>query len=246
MKVRNRLLNFGDNIIYQDDEWFTFSLDSVLLSNFVSIKFTDKKILDMACGNAPIPMLLTFRTKASIYGIDIQKEVIDLGIESVIENKMDKQISLEVLDINNVEDRFPAEFFDVITCNPPYFKYNNNDNINLNMNKRISRHEVLVNLDTIVQKASFLLKNGGTFAMVHRPDRLIEIINVMEKHNITPKKLQLCYSKNNSNCNLILIEGNKNGKNGLKILNPVIVHNSDGTYSEEIRKMFGDDNNVAK
>ena len=246
MKVRNRLLNFGDNIIYQDDEWFTFSLDSVLLSNFVSIKFTDKKILDMACGNAPIPMLLTFRTKASIYGIDIQKEVIDLGIESVIENKMNKQISLEVLDINNVEDRFPAEFFDVITCNPPYFKYNNNDNINLNMNKRISRHEVLVNLDTIVQKASFLLKNGGTFAMVHRPDRLIEIINVMEKHNITPKKLQLCYSKNNSNCNLILIEGNKNGKNGLKILNPVIVHNSDGTYSEEIRKMFGDDNDVAK
>ena len=246
MKVRNRLLNFGDNIIYQDDEWFTFSLDSVLLSNFVSIKFTDKKILDMACGNAPIPMLLTFRTKASIYGIDIQKEVIDLGIESVIENKMDKQISLEVLDINNVEDRFPAEFFDVITCNPPYFKYNNNDNINLNMNKRISRHEVLVNLDTIVQKASFLLKNGGTFAMVHRPDRLIEIINVMEKYNIAPKKLQLCYSKNNSNCNLILIEGNKNGKNGLKILNPVIVHNSDGTYSEEIRKMFGDDNDVAK
>lgn len=246
MKVRNRLLNFGDNIIYQDDEWFTFSLDSVLLSNFVSIKFTDKKILDMACGNAPIPMLLTFRTKATIYGIDIQKEVIDLGIESVVENKMDKQISLEVLDINNVEDRFSAESFDVITCNPPYFKYSNNDNINLNMNKRISRHEVLVNLDTIVKKSSYLLKNGGTFAMVHRPDRLIEIIDVMEKYNITPKKLQLCYSKNNSNCNLILIEGNKNGKSGLKILSPVIVHNADGSYSEEIRKMFGGDNDVAE
>lgn len=246
MKVRNRLLNFGDNIIYQDDEWFTFSLDSVLLSNFVSIKFTDKKILDMACGNAPIPMLLTFRTKATIYGIDIQKEVIDLGIESVVENKMDKQISLEVLDINNVEDRFSAESFDVITCNPPYFKYSNNDNINLNMNKRISRHEVLVNLDTIVKKSSYLLKNGGTFAMVHRPDRLIEIIDVMEKYNIGPKKLQLCYSKNNSNCNLILIEGNKNGKSGLKILSPVIVHNVDGSYSEEIRKMFGGDNDVAK
>lgn len=246
MKVRNRLLNFGDNIIYQDDEWFAFSLDSVLLSNFVSVKLTDKKILDMACGNAPIPMLLTFRTKASIYGIDIQKEVIDLGIQSIQENKMDKQISLDVLDINNVEDKFLAEFFDVITCNPPYFKYSNNDNINLNMNKRISRHEVLVNLDTIVQKASYLLKNGGTFAMVHRPDRLIEIIDVMEKYNIAPKKLQLCYSKVNSNCNLILIEGNKNGKSGLKILSPVIVHNADGSYSEEIRKMFGDDNDVAK
>ena len=246
MKVRNRLLNFGDNIIYQDDEWFAFSLDSVLLSNFVSVKLTDKKILDMACGNAPIPMLLTFRTNASIYGIDIQKEVIELGIQSIHENKMDKQISLDVLDINNVDDKFLAEFFDVITCNPPYFKYSNNDNINLNMNKRISRHEVLVNLDTIVQKASYLLKNGGTFAMVHRPDRLIEIIDVMEKYNIAPKKLQLCYSKVNSNCNLILIEGNKNGKSGLKILSPVIVHNADGSYSEEIRKMFGDDNDVAK
>ena len=246
MKVRNRLLNFGYNIIYQDDEWFAFSLDSVLLSNFVSVKLTDKKILDMACGNAPIPMLLTFRTNASIYGIDIQKEVIELSIQSIHENKMDKQISLDVLDINNVEDKFLAEFFDVITCNPPYFKYSKNDNINLNMNKRISRHEVLVNLDTIVQKASYLLKNGGTFAMVHRPDRLIEIIDVMEKYNIAPKKLQLCYSKVNSNCNLILIEGNKNGKSGLKILSPVIVHNADGSYSEEIRKMFGDDNDVAK
>lgn len=246
MKVKNRLLNFGNNIIYQDDEWFSFSLDSVILSNFVSIRLTDKKILDMACGNAPIPMLLSFRTRAVIYGIDIQKDVINLGIESVNENKMDKQIFLSTLDIKDVDKQFSAESFDVITCNPPYFKYNNNDNINLNMSKRIARHEVLIDLDTIVKKAAFLLKNGGTFAMVHRPDRLIEIIGIMKKYNITPKKLQLCYPKENSNCNLILIEGNKNGKDGLKILNPIVVHNADGTYSDVIRKMFGDDNDVAE
>ena len=95
MKVKNRLLNF-DKIIYQDDEWFKFSLDSVLLSNFVTINMKCKKIMDLCCGNAPIPMLLSYRTKANIDGIELQKCIYDLGIESIIENKLDKQIKTEI------------------------------------------------------------------------------------------------------------------------------------------------------
>ncbi len=92
MRVRNRLLNFSDKIIYQNDDYFAFSLDSVLLANFVTIKLSDKKIIDFCTGNAPIPMLMSFRTKARIFGVELQKDIFDLGIESIIENKMDEQI----------------------------------------------------------------------------------------------------------------------------------------------------------
>ena len=94
MIVKNNLLNFKDAYIYQDTDYFKFSLDSLLLANFVTINLRDKNILDIATGNAPIPMLLSYRTKANIYGVEIQKSVFDLGVKSIIENKMDKQITI--------------------------------------------------------------------------------------------------------------------------------------------------------
>ena len=75
MKVKNRLLNFNDKIIYQNDDYFAFSLDSVLLANFVTIKLSDKNIIDFCSGNAPIPMLMSFRTKARIFGVELQEEI---------------------------------------------------------------------------------------------------------------------------------------------------------------------------
>ena len=104
MKVKNRLLNFGDNVIFQDDEAFLFSLDSVILANFVSIRLTDKNIVDLCSGNAPIPMLLSFRTKANILGVELQKCIYDLGYESIISKKMDKQISFVNCDVKDLLD----------------------------------------------------------------------------------------------------------------------------------------------
>ena len=246
MKVRNRLLNFGDNIIYQDDECLMFSLDSVLLANFVTLKLTDKKILDLCSGNAPIPMLMSFRTKARIFGVEIQKEIYDMGVQSVLENRMDDQITMINADANKLEDYFLSEEFDVITCNPPYFKYKGDSLVNDNNKKTIARHEVLVKLEDIIRISRLYLKNNGTFAMVHRPDRLIEIINLMQKHGIEPKKIQFIYPKIGRECNTVLIEGVKNGKSGLKILKPIIVHDEAGNYMEDIRKLFGGDVNVAE
>ena len=103
MKVRNRLLNFGDKIIYQDNDYFLFSLDSVLLANFVTIKLTDKKIIDLCSGNAPVPMLMSFRTKARIFGVEIQKYIYDMGVDSIKENRMDKQIEFINEDIKEID-----------------------------------------------------------------------------------------------------------------------------------------------
>ncbi len=246
MRVKNRLLNFGDNIIYQDDECFLFSLDSVLLANFVTIKLTDKKIIDLCSGNAPIPMLMSFRTKARIFGVEIQKNIYDMGYASIKENKMDEQITLINSDVKMIDKKFESETFDIVTCNPPYFKYQNDSLINERMEKTIARHEVLINLEEVIRTSKYLLKNGGTFAMVHRPDRLIEIINMMQKYGIEPKKIRFVYPKKDKEANILLIEGVKNGKNGMKILSPLITHLDNGEYCEEIRMMYGDDLNVAK
>ena len=246
MKVKNRLLNFSDNIIYQDDDYFTFSLDSVLLANFVTIKLSDKKIVDFCSGNAPIPMLMSFRTNARIFGIELQKEIFSMGYDSVIENKMDNQITLINDDVKNISSLFDSESVDIVTCNPPYFKYNDSSLINDNDIKSIARHEVSLKLEDVLLSAKYVLKNGGTFSMVHRPDRLIEIITLMKKYNIEPKKMRLVYPKIDREANILLIEGVKNGKSGLKILSPLYIHNDDGSYVDEVRKMFGGISDVAE
>ena len=239
MKVKNRLLNFSDMIIYQDDDYFLFSLDSVLLANFVTIKLTDKKIIDLCSGNGPVPMLMSFRTKARIFGVEIQKYIYDMGLESIKENGLSRQIEFINADVKEIDKIFSAGTFDVVTCNPPYFRCQVNSLINENLGKAIARHEVKINLEDIINKASYLLKNGGTFALVHRPERLIEVIELLKKYGFEPKKLQFGYPKQNKDGNILLIEAVKNGKSGLKILKPLIIHNSNGEYVDEISKMFG-------
>lgn len=241
MKVKNRLLNFGNNVIFQDDEAFLFSLDSVILANFVSIRLTDKNIVDLCSGNAPIPMLLSFRTKANILGVELQKDIYDLGYESIIFNKMDKQISFVNYDIKNLVDEKYEGKYDVVTCNPPYFKYKEGSLINQNKNKMIARHEVCTNLEEVIKISSYILKTNGTMALVHRPERLMEILFLMRKYNIEPKKMRFVYPKEDRDANMVLIEGSKNGKIGLRMLAPLIIYNNNGDYTEEVRKMFGSD-----
>lgn len=246
MRVKNRLLNFHDMIIYQDNDYFLFSLDSVLLANFVTLKLTDKKIIDLCSGNGPVPMLMSFRTKARIFGVEIQKYIYDLAVDSIKENGLDKQIEMINEDVNNLKDVYQDSYFDVVTCNPPYFKYQEDSLINDNEGKSIARHEVLVTLEKIISISSYLLKSGGTFSMVHRPERLIEIINLMQKYNIEPKKMQLVYPKEGKNANMLLIEGIKNGKSGLKVMAPLIVYDANGNYNQVVKNMFGSDDDVAK
>lgn len=241
MKVKNRLLNFGNNVIFQDDEAFLFSLDSVILANFVSIRLTDKNIVDLCSGNAPIPMLLSFRTKANILGVELQKDIYDLGYESIISNKMDKQISFVNYDIKKLLDVKYEGKYDVVTCNPPYFKYKEGSLINQNKNKMIARHEVCTNLEEVIKISSYILKTNGTMALVHRPERLMEILFLMRKYNIEPKKMRFVYPKEDRDANMVLIEGSKNGKIGLRMLAPLIIYNNNGDYTEEVRKMFGSD-----
>ena len=238
MKVTNYLLGYENLKIIQDNEMFNFSLDSVLLPNFITINPSNKNILDIGCGNAPIPLILSQKTHAKIIGLEIQKEVSQMAKETVKLNNLENQITIINEDAREYVKHAKPEYFDIITCNPPYFELKETSRLNKNDYKTLARHEVTLNLTQLLQISRKLLKNGGTLGIVHRPERLIDILTTMRKFNIEPKKIRLIYPGKNKESNILLIEGKKNGKKGLKILPPLYSHNPDGTYTEEIQKYF--------
>lgn len=237
MEVINDLLNYNNLKIYQNTNWFNFSIDSVLLANFVKVN-NKMKILDMCTGNAPIPLFLSTKTKSKIIGVEIQPEVYDLALKSVKTNNLDEQINILNMDVKKLNSVFETDSFDLITCNPPYFKLEENSLTNDNEIKRKARHEVDLCLDDVFKCAKKILKNNGKIAIIHRTERLIEIISSMKQNNIEPKRLQFIFPFASSNSNLVLIEGSKNGNSGCLVENDIIVHNNDGTYTENINKIF--------
>lgn len=238
MEEVNRLLNYKKIKIVQNTDWFKFSIDSVLLSNFVRIKKNTINIIDFCTGNAPIPLILSAKTNAKIIGVEMQKEIYNLAKKSIEMNNLQDRIELLNMDVKDIANEYESDSFDLITCNPPYFKLKDSSIINHNDIKSIARHEIYINLNDIFKVARKILKNNGTIAIVHRTDRLIDIINCMKKNNIEPKRLQLVYPKKGKESNIVLIEGTKNGKSSLKVLPPIYVHDENGNYLEEIKKMF--------
>jgi tRNA1(Val) A37 N6-methylase TrmN6 len=236
--VVNDLVGYKNLKIVQCSQYFNFSLDSVLLPNFVTIKSNVNKIIDFGCGNCPIPLILTTRTKAQIYGIEIQKEIFELAKETLKINDLESRITLINDDIKNVTNLFEAETFDIVVSNPPYFKVGSESKVNDNEIKTNARHETLITLEEIISKAKKLLKHDGIFALVHRTERLIEIIELLRKNNLEPKKIQFIFPKRDMESNLALIEARKNAKKGLKVLKPIIVHNKKGKYTKQILKYF--------
>lgn len=219
-KVLNDLYDYGLKI-YQDEDNFKFSLDSILLAEFVEIndRYT---IVDFCTGNAPVPLILSTKSKAKLYGIEVQKEIYDLAMESIRENNLESRISIINDNIKNVSKYIKDESVDVVTCNPPYFKYNKDSLVNLTKEKSIARHEIEMNLEDIMIFAKYILKNKGSLYLVHRCDRLEEIILSMNKYNFSIKKLQFIYTNDNKNSIMVLIKAIKNGKTGsLKVLPPI-------------------------
>jgi tRNA1(Val) A37 N6-methylase TrmN6 len=238
METINDLLEINNLKIYQNDDWFKFSLESVLLPNFVTINLRCKNILDLCTGNAPIPLILSTKTKANIVGVEIQKDVYELAKKSVEINKLEDRIKLINDNLNNLKEYYDGDYFDVITVNPPYFPNITSSQKNMDIHKTIARHEIETNLDKIVKISAYLLKNGGYLAMVHQTNRFFDVVDVLKKHNFSINKVQFIYPKEDKESNLFMIEAIKDGNSGVKFLKPLYVHNDDGTYKDEIIKMF--------
>ena len=240
MERINDLVGYKNLKIVQNNDWFKFSLESVLLPCFVIINKNTNNILDLCTGNAPIPLVLSTKTKAKIYGVEIQKDVYELAKKSVDINNLSKQIEIINDDVKNISNKFESDTFDIITCNPPYFKNVDTSKKNDDIHKIIARHEVNLNMDDIAKVVRKLLKNDGKFYLVHRTERFLELTNLLMSYNIMPKRVRFIYPKEDSESNLFMLEAVKNGKVGLKLESPLYVHNNDGSYKDEILKMFNE------
>lgn len=236
----SNILGYEGLKIIQRDDILNFSLDSTLLASFVTINLRDKKIIDLGCGNGYIPMFLSLRTNSHIYGVELQEDIYNLAKRSVDLNNLESQITILNADVNDVYKTLGTSSFDIVVSNPPYFKVTDKSKLNKNDYKTIARHEINLNLEQLLKSASILLKEGGTFAMVHRSERLVEILNMFRKYMIEPKRLQFVYSSpKTTDAVAILIEGKKTNKQGeLKVLQPLYVKNSNNEYTKEILDIF--------
>ena len=222
--VKNDLFDYGLEI-FQDQEAFKFSLDSILLAEFVETKKEINTIVDFCSGNGAVPLILTTRTNASIKGFEIQKNPYKLAYNSIKLNGLEDRVKMINDNLSNCLEYVLPETVDVVTCNPPYFKYKKDSNINDYEEKAIARHEIETNLDSIIMSAKYILKNKGILYMVHRPERLAEIFSILEHYRFAIKKLQFIYSNNNKNALMVLIKATKNGLDGLIVNPPVNVLN---------------------
>ena len=240
MESVNDLVGYKNLKIFQNNDWFKFSLESVLLPCFVIINKNTNNILDLCTGNAPIPLVLSTKTKSKIYGVEIQEDVYDLAKKSIDINNLSNQIEIINDDVKNISNKFESDTFDIITCNPPYFKDIDTSKKNDDIHKIIARHEVNLTMEDIVKVVRKLLKNDGKFYLVHRTERFLELTNLLMSNNIMPKRVRFIYPKDNSESNLFMLESVKNGKYGMKLESPLYVHNEDGSYRDEILKMFNE------
>lgn len=240
-EVVNYLLAYNNLKIIQRKDMFNFSLDTVLLANFCTITKDVKKIVDFGTNNAAIPLILSKRTNKPIIGVEIQEEAVELARKNVILNDLEDQIDIVHCDIKEFVNN--SMKVGLVICNPPFFKVDEDSNLNDNEFLTIARHEIKINLEEIIKSAAKILDNRGKFAMVHRPQRMIEILNLMQKYDIEPKRIKFVYPKYNKESHILLVEGIYKGKKGLKIESPLYAHNEDGRYSDEIKKMFGEEIN---
>lgn len=225
--------------IIQNNNGFKFGIDSILLSDFAKKIKKDSIVLDIGTGTGIISILLSAKTEANkIIGIEIQREVADMAKKSVILNKLENKIEIINDDINNIEKYFENNYFDVIVTNPPYQK-NNTGLKSENEKNLISRHEIKCTLEDIIKKSFKILKDKGEFYMVHRPERLVDIMYLMRKNKIEPKELRFVYPKISDKPNLILIKGIKNAKQFLKVEKPLIIYNEEGIYTKEVLSIYG-------
>lgn len=223
--VKNDLFDYDNLKIYQYEDKFKFSLDSILLAEFVELKETTKTIVDFCTGNAPVPLILSTKTKAKLYGFELQQNIYKLAKLSVVENNLESQIDIVNANLTEALNYILPESVDAVTCNPPYFKYDNNKSlINEDEEKAIARHEIAMNLDDLMTSAKYILKNKAPLYIVHRCDRLEEILECLDKYGFKVKKLQFIYAGYKKEAIMVLIKATKNGNSGsLKVMPPIDV-----------------------
>ena len=240
LKENERLddLQVGNLKIIQDKEKYAFTSDSALRANFISAKKSDK-CLEIGCGSGVISILLNYKCgPQKISAFEIQTSAADLAKRNVELNNLQDKIEIINAPIQDFATYVKGESFDIVFSNPPYMKVNNLSLVNENEEIAISRHEIKLSLKELITTSSKLLKFGGKLYLVHKAERVAEIFHEMKCVNIEPKKMFFVAPNANINPNIVLIEGRKGGKAGIKILPTLITNDNNGDYLYTIRKLY--------
>lgn len=239
-------LGINDLKIIENKEYFCFGTDSVLLANFVKSENSNNVILDLCSGSGVIPIILSAKKKyKKIFGVELQSEMYDLFYRNIkINNLEDSIISINenVKDIKNIRKKITSimekDKIDIITCNPPYKEIGTGLTTNHDV-KTIAKCEVMCNLEDIFITSSKLLGKGGKLYLVHKPERLSDLIYFGRKYNLEAKEIRFVYPKINKKPSIVLISYRKDGGNETKVLEPLIEYNDDMSYTDEIYRIYG-------
>lgn len=222
--------------IIQNTKGFCFGMDAVLLANYCDIK-NNSTVVDLGTGTGIIPLLLWGKNKIKkIYGVEIQEEVAEMAKRTMKMNELGDNIEICNIDLKDAPEKLGINQFDVVTSNPPYMVAGGL--LNPEDKKAISRHELLCDVEDVIRVASRLLKHNGRFFMVHRPNRIVDIFYLLRKYKLEPKNVRFIHPKVGKKPNLVLIKSIKAARPELKFEDPLYVYNDDGTYTDEIYKIY--------
>lgn len=224
--------------IIQNPNGFCFGIDAVLLANFSIVK-RGAKVVDLGTGTGIIPLLIAGKSRAAqVTGIEIQEEVAKMAQRSVFMNGLEDRVSVLHKDLKETLSCFEKQTIDVVTSNPPYMPAGKGLT-NPGDKKAISRHEITCTLDDVVRTAKDLLKIGGQFFMIHRPNRLVDILASCRAHKLEPKRIRFVHPHADKRPNMVLVHCVKGGKPEVQVLEPLVVYKADGTYTDEIHAIYG-------
>ena len=232
-------LEFNNLKIIQNKKNFCFGIDSVLISNFCAQNKIAGNAVDIGSGTGIISILIATKAKINhIYAIEIQNEIAEMSKRSIKLNHLENKIEVLNINLKNSLEYITPNSIDCVVTNPPYMK-NGSGAKNDEPGKIIARHEVKATLSDILDVSYKLLKDRGEFYIVHRMDRLVDVLSECRMKKLEPKVIQFIHPYVNKSPNLFMIKAIKNGGKQLKVLDPLVIYNDNGEYTDEILKIYG-------
>lgn len=224
--------------IIQNKNKFRFGTDAVLLSDYAKIK-KGGRCIDLGTGTGIVPLLLSAKTEAKeIIGLDLQEDLCEMARRSVSHNNLTDNIQIVCGDIKKISEFFIKESFENAVSNPPYMK-NGSGFQSEDESIAVSRHEIMCSIEDIAAAAEYLLKDKGMLTMVHRPNRLVDVLSTLRMHSLEPKTIRFVHPYAGKAPNLFLINAQKNTQPFLKVEDPLVMRRNDGKYTDEIYKIYG-------
>ena len=227
----------GKVAVRQERAGYRFSIDAIILAHRVRPK-PGERVVDLGTGCGIVPLIVGYRhSETRIFAVEIQEELADIADVNVRDNGMQGNIRIFCRDMRTIQAAMFQGPVDIVVSNPPFHKAESG-RINPNRQRAVARHEIRVTLLDVVKAAGDILKRAGLFVLVYTSERLPELVQHMRACRIEPKNVRFIHSRKKSESRLMMMEGIKQGRPGLKVGPPIIIYNEDGTYTDEVEAMF--------